>query len=196
MGETNSQNPDAVRNVIKSHNTMLVSMPQEVSMRAGLLRGVQVRVGQDIDRPTIITMEVINPVDRSADLEKLLAERKAKTDRRDAKAKRKADSEKKMAKAAKKRKADAAKKKKADAAKKAKADKRGEEARAKKEADDEAAQEPSERQRIADELDLKLEDITDDHVADYRAAHEPEQLTIEVEPEVPPEKDSEYAVKW
>jgi len=30
-----------------------------------------------------------------------------------------------------------------------------------------------ERQKIADHLDLKLEDITDDHVADYRKAHTP-----------------------
>ena len=78
MGKTNHQNPDAIRNVIRSHNTMLVSMPQEVSLRAGLQRGVQVLVGQDLDDPTTITMKVLNPADRKAELKAHLAEKKAR----------------------------------------------------------------------------------------------------------------------
>jgi len=63
---------DAVRHIIKSHNSMLVSMPQEIAMRAGLARGVDVTVDYDENDPTTIIVRTVNPVDRSAELATLL----------------------------------------------------------------------------------------------------------------------------
>ena len=86
---------DAVRHVIKSHSTMLVSMPREIALRAGLRRGVDVRVDQDPKSPGTITIDVLNPADLSAELKAYLAERKKVADKRakTAAAKEKRDTE-------------------------------------------------------------------------------------------------------
>jgi len=99
--ERHYENPDAVRNVIRSHNSMLVSMPQEIAMRAGLQRGVQVRVDQDPANPGLISLEVINPTERAVELKKYLGEKKVAADNKKAVADRKIETEKK-AEAAKK----------------------------------------------------------------------------------------------
>jgi len=90
MEKTNHGNPDAVRNAIPSHNTMLISLPREVAMRAGIKKGVQVRVGQSLETPTIITMEVINPMDLSSELKAYLDAEKAAAANRVEAAERKA----------------------------------------------------------------------------------------------------------
>jgi len=72
---------DAVRHVIRSHGTMIVSIPQEVAMRAGLERGVDVRVDQDPEEPGTIVVRAVNPKDRSEDLARLLKEKEAKAAR-------------------------------------------------------------------------------------------------------------------
>ena len=105
MGKNSYENPDAVRNAIPSHNLMLVSLPREVSMRAGIQKGVQVRVDQNPKTPEIITLEVLNPVDLSAELKEYVDRRKGIADRKTAKAQRKADHAKKLAASAKKKKA-------------------------------------------------------------------------------------------
>ena len=85
MGEEKKEHhyerEDATRHVIRSHSTMIVSIPQEIAMRAGLQRGVDVRVDQDPENPTIITVEVVNPADQSKDLGELLAERRRRADK-------------------------------------------------------------------------------------------------------------------
>ena len=86
---------DAVRHAIKSHNLIVVSLPREVSLRAGLQRGVDIRVDQDPENPGTITLEALNAVDLSKELKDYLDEKKTISDKKAAKsaAKEKRDAE-------------------------------------------------------------------------------------------------------
>lgn len=94
MGKNHYEGDDAVRNVIKSHNTMLVSIPREIAMRAGLTRGVTVRADQDPKNPGTITLKAINPADLSKELKAYLKEANRRAANHKAKADRKAAREK------------------------------------------------------------------------------------------------------
>jgi len=166
---------DATRHIIKSHGTMLVSIPQEISMRAGLARGVDVRVDQDPANPHVVIIHVINPADRSDDLTALLLgreNRKAKAaakveaaaERKEKAVARKAAAVEKREKAAKVRKEKAAKKKAVKKRKKVKAK--------------EASELLAARETKAEELGIEVDLIP----GDWRPGDE-----VVTEPELKPE---------
>jgi len=82
---------DAVRNVIKSHDTMLVSFPKELKLRSGLARGVTVRTDYAKDNPHVLIVTVENPKDYSAELAEFLGKAEAKAKAAAEKAQKKKD---------------------------------------------------------------------------------------------------------
>jgi len=90
------QGTDAVRNAIASHQTMLVSLPREVGLRAGIQRGVQIRVDQDPKSPGTIILEVINPADLSAELKAWLTSATVAATKKEAEITRKENHAKKL----------------------------------------------------------------------------------------------------